>query len=725
MKKLKIQLEHCYGIRKLETEFSFEKGFACALYAPNGAMKSSLALTFQDIASGSPSKDRIFPGRTTVRKVSDENGAELVPDQIFVIQPYDQLFGHTEKTSTLLVDNTLRQEYEKLFADIEEIKKVFLKSMKDQTKSKRDLEREISHTFTKTGDEFFGALRRIRQEVTEQDAATFASEPYDLIFDDKVQEFLKTKDFRSLLGNYIERYNELLGASTYFKRGVFTYYNAEQIAQTLAKNGFFDAQHTIVLNSDTKVEINTVKDLQGLIENERDQITKDTELRKRFEEIREKINKNENLRKFQDYLQDNAQILPMLANLEKLKEEIWKSCIKTHFDLYKDLLDRYESVEKRRREIVETAAKQRTQWEEVVRIFNERFFVPFKLTVQNREAVMLGKESIANLAFEFDDGHATVPIDKATLLQALSTGEKKAFYILNIIFEVEARKKAAQPTLFVVDDIADSFDYKNKYAIIEYLRDISEDSNFRQLILTHNFDFFRTIESRFVPYNQCKMALKTSDGINIIQAKGIKNVFVNDWKDQFFKDKKKKVASVAFVRNMIEYTKGESDPDYQLLTSLLHWKSDTESITIKQLDDIFNRLFNTSDKSADEKRPVIELIFETANECLNEPEGINLENKIVLSIATRLWAERFMVKAINDSATVDAIKTTQTPALVRMYKGKFPAEAKDFQVLHRVMLMTPETIHVNSFMYEPILDMSDDHLRKLLEDVMSTFPPTR
>ena len=31
--------------------------------------------------------------------------------------------------------------------------------------------------------------------------------------------------------------------------------------------------------------------------------------------------------------------------------------------------------------------------------------------------------------------------------------------------------------------------------------------------------------------------------------------------------------------------------------------------------------------------------------------------------------------------------------------------------------MTPENIHVNSFMYEPIIDMSDDHLRKLFVDV--------
>ena len=93
------------------------------------------------------------------------------------------------------------------------------------------------------------------------------------------------------------------------------------------------------------------------------------------------------------------------------------------------------------------------------------------------------------------------PVDRRTLMQALSTGEKKAFYVLNILFEIEARKKAEQDTLIVVDDIADSFDYKNKYAIIQYLMDISDDPHFKQIILTHNFDFYRTVESRFVRYS--------------------------------------------------------------------------------------------------------------------------------------------------------------------------------------------------------------------------------
>jgi len=50
MKKLNIDLENCYGIKKLKTQFDFSQGKAYAIYAPNGAMKTSLAQTFKDIA---------------------------------------------------------------------------------------------------------------------------------------------------------------------------------------------------------------------------------------------------------------------------------------------------------------------------------------------------------------------------------------------------------------------------------------------------------------------------------------------------------------------------------------------------------------------------------------------------------------------------------------------------------------------------------------------------
>jgi hypothetical protein len=74
---------------------------------------------------------------------------------------------------------------------------------------------------------------------------------------------------------------------------------------------------------------------------------------------------------------------------------------------------------------------------------------------------------------------------------------------------------------------------------------------------------------------------------------------------------------------------------------------------------------------------------------------------------------------INEQSFVSGLQENQTYALCKRYKEKFPSKTKEFAILQRVLLMTPESIHVNSFMYEPILDMSDVHLRKLLSEVLT------
>ena len=68
MERVKIDLKHCYGVKALKHEFDFSKGGPVyAIYAPNGSMKSSLAQTFKDAATGGKPVDRIFPARATHR----------------------------------------------------------------------------------------------------------------------------------------------------------------------------------------------------------------------------------------------------------------------------------------------------------------------------------------------------------------------------------------------------------------------------------------------------------------------------------------------------------------------------------------------------------------------------------------------------------------------------------------------------------------------------------
>ncbi|KTS65027.1 phage infection protein [Microbacterium testaceum] len=717
MKKLKIDLTNCHGIHRLESEILFKDAKAAAIYAPNGLMKTSFARTFGDLSRGIESSDHLFPERPTSRSITDQNGTDIQADQVVVIVSYDEEMGPTEETSTLLVDKVLRDEYETLQRGINEAKAELIAALKVQSATKKDIAREISLTFTRDDQSFFRSLLRIEEELQDEEAP-YANLPYDTLFDDKVLALLATKDFAETLADYVARFNELLDASTYFNRENFSYYNAETIAKSLGSNGFFDAQHAVVLHDGADgATISSQAELANLISAEKDRITDDAALRKTFAAIEAKLTKNLEVRRFWDYVSENQAILPELVNVDGFKDRVWKSYLKANEGLYQEAVTRFRGAEARKKEIQAAAAEQRGQWEDVIEIFNRRFFVPFTLTAKNRTNVVLGLDSVAKLGFEFEDGVDRVEVERDDLLEVLSTGEKKALYILNVLFEVERRKNQPGETIFIVDDIADSFDYKNKYAIIQYLKDIADVDNFRLVVLTHNFDFYRTLESRFVPYNQCLMAQKSEDGVALVKAAGIKNPFIKDFKPNFFTDPAKRVAAIPFIRNLLEYTRGEDDLDYIKLTSLLHWKADTASIAQSDLDAIFNQLFGTSEHWIDPSAAVIDMVMEQADACVADSSSLNLSNKITLSIAIRVGAERYMVEQINDAAFLRTVRSSQTPQLLARFKKEFPYASDAIATIDRVVLMTPEHIHVNSFMYEPILDMSDEHLAELLKEV--------
>lgn len=719
MNHVKIRLKNCYGIKVLEKDLDFSDTRAYALYAPNGVMKSSLAETFQDAANGVESGDRIFPERKTVRKILDENNKDIPPEQILVVLPYDEELGVTEKTSTLLVDPKLRREFDDLLKATDAAKSALLGAIKKQARSKQDYESEISQAFTRSDTEFDLALKRIQHELAEQKDAPFAEVQYDIIFNDKVAAALATKDLKSAVEDYVHRYNDLLATSTYFKRGTFDYYNAGQIAKSLADNGFFAAKHTVSLRgSKGDTEIATQEELEAVITREKETILTDKGLRSKFDDVAKQLQRNAELRAFLKYLQENEYLLSRMNNPDKLKEDVLKSYLKAHQDSYNDWLGKFDAAATRRKEIEEEARKQRTQWERVITIFNDRFVVPFKLEARNRTEVMLGQDETIHLGFTYVDGADTASVDKEELLKVLSTGERKALYVLNVIFEIERRKKDKQETLVVVDDLADSFDYQNKYAIIQYLKDISEDGLFKLLVMTHNFDFFRTLESRFVKYSNCLMASKNEGNITLVQATGIKNVFSRDWKGQFFTDNRKKIACIPFLRNLVEMTTG-ADWRYEKLTAMLHWKANSMTITVAELDDVYNAVCSTSGASENKSEIVFDLISREAQGCLGAADGLNLENKVVLAMAIRVAAEKYMVDKIAEPEFVAAITANQTQALVGRFRERFPTDAEVSATLDKVSLMTPENIHINSFMYEPIVDMSDDHLRKLYKQVLA------
>lgn len=719
MNKLNIELENCYGIKKLKCSFDFTKKSTYAIYAPNGIMKTSFAKTFLDLSNGEETHDSIFKDRKTKRNVTDETATELISNKVFVVLPYSQDFK-SKKISTLLVNKKLKEKYEKIHTDIDEKKEILLVELKNLSGVKNGIEETFSNDFTHTPKEFFKSMLRVKTEVLDKAEPAFENIIYQKIFNDRAVTFLETKDFKTKLSEYIDKYNELIDSSKYFKKGVFNHNNASTIAKNLKDNGFFKANHTVSLHAkENDRVITTEAELEEVIQQEKDSILKNPELVKAFEEIDKKITAHKDLRAFRDYVETNPSILPELANLNSFKQNLWISYLKRNIEAYKTLESEYGNGQSEIEKIVAQAKKEETQWIKVINEFNNRFFVPFKLSVENQEDVIL-KSELPSIKFVFHDFGDNIAIEEKELFQVLSSGELKALYILNIIFEVEARLQSKQETLIVVDDIADSFDYKNKYAIIEYLKDISNESIFKQIILTHNFDFYRTVNSRLDMDRENKLqTVKTKTGIELVEETYQKNPFLT-WKNNFHKADKEAmlIASIPFIRNIAEYS--GFDANFLKLTSLLHIKEDSQTITISNLETIFKEIL--IDKSTltlgNPAKMVIDLIFEVADNILQETaEVIELENKIVLAIAIRLKAEKFMISKIADDAFWKAIIKNQTSSLFKKFEEKLSGEIEVIKLLEDVNLMTPENIHLNSFMYEPILDMSNEHLKKLYNDI--------
>ena len=274
-----------------------------------------------------------------------------------------------------------------------------------------------------------------------------------------------------------------------------------------------------------------------------------------------------------------------------------------------------------------------------------------------------------------------------------------------------------------MDDIADSFDYKNKYAIIEYLKEISDYTDFLSIILTHNFDFFRTVQERISgnsKYLGSYMAIKEKDYIRLEQLKYryISNPLKN-WKRNL-SDNAKLIASVTFARNIAEYV-GDNE-NFNKLTSILHMKEATKNLTVKELQEIYKDIFrDLSELELDNSnKRLYDIIFEVADQIVDsESESeANIENKVVLSIAIRLNAELHMINKINDAEFVSKINKNQTGELFGKFKKRFSDDLRSIEILERVNIMTPENIHLNSFMFEPIIDLSYYHLKQLYKDVL-------
>ena len=733
MQKVKYNLTNCYGIHKMDGEFDFssneEKSTnAVAIYAKNGLMKTSFAKTFKKIQDKKQKeiRDEIFdiPGEATITI----DGKDISEEDVFVIKSFEASYQSTN-LADLLVDESIKEKIVEvlklksdLLKDLEKASGLKIKRIQ-QGKNIRELESEIIEDFSMDGSILLG-LELIQGRI----GIDFSEIKYSDIFDNTTLGYIKKKGFQENIEEFCKTSNEIYERHGFLKKGIFSLSELKNVEKSLKDNGFFVNDNLVKLFGEE--EIRTTEDFSDVVKG----IEQEIKQSKAFTDIEKdlKTAKGGVLRRVIENSPDVVQYLKE-SKLKDLRRQLWLSYMKDN-TTFSNLKDKWNSL----RHEIGGIDPEKTRWGEALRIFEERFTVPYKMKIANGTSAIMG-ENIPQVEFVFtrDGRQQTISRGELESKDTLSQGEKRSLYLLNIIFDIEKMKKDLAGTdkevLLVVDDIADSFDYKNKYAIVEYLYEMANCKNFKLIILSHNFDFYRTITSRLGLPRYAHLHAELNNGEVILRKEFYQRNPIDHWKDDM--TLAHVIALIPAVRNLIEYTKGKDDADYSELTKLLHNKEETSDITFQSLKDIYERCLGRSDFiNINTDTPIVDAIY-TEAETITIEDSL-LEYKIILAIAIRHKAEEYMKRKLKEYSSqiswgrggsesgssqefLDQLEgqKNQTRNLSDAFKQAVSGSDDIVRVIDEVNIMTPENIHLNAFMYEPLVDMDINELINLYQRV--------
>ena len=610
MERIKYSLTNCYGIQKLKGEFVFSckkvPTSVIAVYAKNGLMKTSFAKTFKKIQDKKQKeiRDEIFdiPGEATITI----DGKDISEEDVFVIKSFETSY-QSGNLADLLVDESIKEK----ISDVIKLKTDLLKDLEKASGLKikkviqgvnvRELESKIIKDFD-LDDSILLGLELIQGRI----GIDFSEIKYSDIFDNTTLGYIKKKGFQENIEEFCKTSNEIYERHGFLKKGIFSLSELKNVEKSLKDNGFFVNDNLVKLFGEE--EIRTTEDFSDVVKG----IEQEIKQSKAFTDIEKdlKTAKGGVLRRV---IENNPDVVQYLkeSKLKDLRRQLWLSYMKDN-TTFSNLKDKWNSL----RHEIGGIDPEKTRWGEALRIFEERFTVPYKMKIANGTSAIMG-ENIPQVEFVFtrDGRQQTISRGELEIKDTLSQGEKRSLYLLNIIFDIEKMKEDLAGTdkevLLVVDDIADSFDYKNKYAIVEYLYEMATCKNFKLIILSHNFDFYRTVASRLSLPRHARLHAEMDNGEVVLREEHYQNNPIDHWKGNMTLTHV--IALIPAVRNLIEYTKGKDDADYGELTKLLHNKEETSDITFQSLKDIYGRNLGRSDLiNINTDTPIVDAIYTEA-----------------------------------------------------------------------------------------------------------------
>ena len=720
---IKIEkFKNVYGINDLKGVR--EVNGNALIYAPNGGTKTSLALGFKHISTGIMPNDRIFENNAEYKfeldsKIYDNN----LPTNIDNIVVYNfeeyyknNLENNNTRLSLLTMSTTLNSRYGQLYNScLSLIDELSIKiSSVIGTKKKAEDNQKLVFEFFKNNFNlnswkdiiiFLANLNWAEKIETEHKITN--------ILNDNTIPIISDNNFI----NKVEKLNNTLNSkieSILFK-GTFGSIEASKLIKEISNSGFFEAGHAIKLNGLENL-ITTNEEFQRIYDEQINVIYNSPEVKKEVEDLLSKINKNKATKEIRNFI-SNPNILTQLDNYNKFADKLIAGTLQNLESEIKQAKDTIIEAENFINQLMTEAKNEKTKWEEICEIFNERFDVPFKISVGNRFDSMIGK-NYPSFEFKYIKNDVEKTISEDLLKKTLSTGEVRALTILYFLFDLNVSIVKNNETFVILDDVVDSFDYKNKYAMIEYISEMSKKRNIICWILTHNFDFFSSCKYRVQNYSKYFIKQnKDSENFQKFNESiigGGMTLFSN-WKESLLQnnDEKKFIALLPVCRNLIELKYDVNNVDYKKLCSALHLRNDTKNIKVSDIIPIYLDTFNINCQ-IDGSKNVYDILMEQLQilSRTNLTNSVALEDKILFSIGIRLNLETIFNKY--DQTLVNS----ELSLGEELETIKSNLDIEDIKLISKAIISIPEFIHLNSFMYEPLVDISTNTLKKIYDDTI-------
>ncbi|BAK31755.1 phage infection protein [Erysipelothrix rhusiopathiae] len=718
---LKIEkFDNVYGIKKLTNPELIKKN--TLIYAPNGVMKSSFRDGFIDLKNGLNPKDLFNNLEANISiEYNGEKYDSTSVKKLDVVVFDSELTGNDifsiPDIAKLVMSSDLRKKYtkeiEKVKAYISRILELYSTNVTEEKRGTSKTESLIRTIYP--GKDIVESISNLtlRFEKDEHELEKYNKLSFNDFNNDSVQALFSNDNFAQSCTLYLEKVNKKIDEFI-FKEG-FGIDELVNVNKNLKISKFFDAGHKVVLN---EVEYKS-EAIDLLIEKTIKDLYEDTDVETQFSSIKKALNKNRDTRKLLTVVQGDKTIINDFSDPVFLRDRIIYSKL---FDYKTEIIEIKDALNESKDNIniiIDEANNESTIWDSVIEIFNKRFWSgTFDVSISNRSDALIGRMLPT---FNFSVRESGIPVDDSVFTR-FSSGEKRSIFILNMIFQIEIMKSNNSPFIVLLDDVADSFDYKNKYAIIEYIRELQSSDKIQLIILTHNYDFFRSVSISCDNLNSKILAYKDQNGVVLYEAKN-KQLFdysyFNGWKN----DKKLNslIALIPLARNLVQLQSNATDPDYIKCTEYLHYTDTSDQLLLDDLDNLYSR-YNITKKSEYNNLNYIETLENEVKSILKNDtlKETSIKEKLILGIFLRVFSEKYLYDSY-------LLYTENIPSVSfdshyssKLYDGiKDKLIPEEISVIESSRIIAPSFIHVNSFMYEPLIDVGTERLKFVAEDLMN------